>query len=251
MQAAYFSGWFGAAFGRRSSVEDSLALPVYSTLPSRVGGAAAAALTIDDGPTDASVDLLQILNDYGAKASFFLVGARAEKKLNLIERILADGHDVYGHSWSHRRLDCMSEWELQDEMESTEALLRKFRGTPTPYFVRLPFGAGAYDSYVHGALHGWNQHSKILQWNVTLRDWEIGTGISDAESVDRQCAELAEKLLTRERLSGAIVLTHDEALGVDQPLARRVSTQALRHVLDKLQTAAVRVIPVSSALGAA
>jgi len=98
------------------------------------------ALTFDDGPHPIyTAQILELLAEHDATASFFVVGERAQEHPDLIQRILAEGHELGNHSWSHRRMVLKTPGWTRREIERTDALLRKL-GTPAPIHFRAPFG---------------------------------------------------------------------------------------------------------------
>ncbi|WP_372382269.1 polysaccharide deacetylase family protein [Xanthomonas sp. NCPPB 1068] len=72
--------------------------PVLARLPGR---APQVWLTIDDGPSDDTLAMLDLLDAYGAKATFFVVGARAERRPELVREIVRRGHGIGNHSHTH------------------------------------------------------------------------------------------------------------------------------------------------------
>ena len=98
------------------------------------------ALTFDDGPTPEKTEqLLQILAQEQVLATFFLTGAEIEQQPQLLGKILAAGHQVGNHSYSHRRMMFKSLAFIADEIERTDALLQA-GGAPEPYLFRPPYG---------------------------------------------------------------------------------------------------------------
>jgi peptidoglycan/xylan/chitin deacetylase (PgdA/CDA1 family) len=103
-------------------------------------GRPAVSLTFDDGPDpETTRPLLQLLDRHAAKAAFFVNGEKAAKYGDLISEILAHGHDIGNHSYSHDPLLMLRCSEkLYREIESTQVLLRSF-GISTAAF-RPPIG---------------------------------------------------------------------------------------------------------------
>lgn len=103
-------------------------------------GRPAVSLTFDDGPDPGTtLPLLQLLDRHAAKAAFFVTGEKAAKYGDLISAILAHGHDIGNHSYSHDpflMLRCSEKLYL--EIESTQVLLKRF-GISTAAF-RPPVG---------------------------------------------------------------------------------------------------------------
>ena len=83
------------------------------------------ALTYDDGPSPPYTDqLLDVLAKHDVKATFFLIGNRVEQYPETVHRILAEGHQVGNHSYSHPVLGLLPPAAVGREIERTDALLR-------------------------------------------------------------------------------------------------------------------------------
>lgn len=83
----------------------------------------AVALTFDDGPTDHVDDILSLLNKYDIEATFFLIGNEIEKRKEEAEKIVAAGHQVGNHSYSHQRMIFKSPSFIKEEIEKTDKLI--------------------------------------------------------------------------------------------------------------------------------
>jgi peptidoglycan/xylan/chitin deacetylase (PgdA/CDA1 family) len=98
------------------------------------------ALTFDDGPTDLGVQaVLPVLQRYGAHATFFLIGQEIEAHPGLGRRLVAAGHELGNHSYSHKRMWGLFPGHYEDEIRRTDALLRG-EGAANPHFFRPPNG---------------------------------------------------------------------------------------------------------------
>lgn len=87
-------------------------------------------LTFDDGPdTDVTPDVLEILQKFDAKATFFCVGKKAVKHPELLEKIKEMGHSIGNHSYSHIHGNCVSDEVFYDDIEKCDMVLnsRLFR----------------------------------------------------------------------------------------------------------------------------
>ncbi|WP_134701253.1 polysaccharide deacetylase family protein [Ammoniphilus sp. YIM 78166] len=83
------------------------------------------ALTFDDGPTPNVESLLPLLDQYNAKATFFLIGKELENHLQLGKDIVAAGHQLGNHTYSHNRMVLKSPSFIKDEIEKTNVLIRQ------------------------------------------------------------------------------------------------------------------------------
>lgn len=97
------------------------------------------ALTFDDGPTEYTDEVLQILRDLGVKGTFFLTGAEMEKNMPAATWLAAAGHELGNHTYSHRRMLAVSQDAVRDEIERTDGLIRA-TGYGGAIYVRPPGG---------------------------------------------------------------------------------------------------------------
>lgn len=96
------------------------------------------ALTFDDGPTAQGLDaVLPVLARHGAKGTFFMIGKLAEP--GLVARVVADGHEIGNHSYTHKRMIFRSSGFYADEIAATDNALRR-GGAVRPALFRPPFG---------------------------------------------------------------------------------------------------------------
>lgn len=97
------------------------------------------ALTFDDGPTPRGVDaVLPILRSHGARATFFLIGRDMARHPGQAERLLAAGHELGNHTWSHQRNVGHLPQFYRQEVARADALLRRAGARPTLF--RPPYG---------------------------------------------------------------------------------------------------------------
>ncbi|GHU96846.1 hypothetical protein AGMMS49974_11940 [Deltaproteobacteria bacterium] len=123
------------------------------------------ALTFDDGPSRFTPQLLDALSDYGIPATFFLVGSMAKKYPYLVRRIVAEGHEVGNHSWSHPNLRTVSRDRKLAEIARTDVLLRSLGAEPL--FLRPPYGS--FDNSTVEAAESLGL--SIILWSVDTKDW--------------------------------------------------------------------------------
>jgi peptidoglycan/xylan/chitin deacetylase (PgdA/CDA1 family) len=98
------------------------------------------ALTFDDGPDPAwTPRVLDVLRAAGARATFFLVGERAERAPEVVRRMAAEGHEVASHSWSHRCLWFCGPRATAQEIARAHDRLGALAGAPPRHF-RPPWG---------------------------------------------------------------------------------------------------------------
>jgi peptidoglycan-N-acetylglucosamine deacetylase len=98
------------------------------------------ALTFDDGPTpSATEEILSILKEENVKATFFVIGADLERNLEEGRKIVAAGHELGNHSYSHQRMVLKTPSFIESEIERTDQLIRQ-AGYQSAIHFRPPFG---------------------------------------------------------------------------------------------------------------
>ena len=78
-------------------------MPAGEAVGSAGSGSNEIALTFDDGPSHYTGEVLDILDEYGAKATFFIVGRNAKPNVALLRRTVESGHEIGNHTWSTPR----------------------------------------------------------------------------------------------------------------------------------------------------
>ncbi|CAG8549386.1 5836_t:CDS:2 [Paraglomus occultum] len=138
------------------------------------------ALTFDDGSTELTTTLLDTLKSKGAKATFFVNGLNYRciyDMADIIKRIVADGHQLAHHTWSHPDLTTLSDAQIIDEMTKLETAFRKIVGK-VPRYMRPPYGA--YDDRVRAVLGTLGY--KMVLWDIDSGD-SLGYSVSQSEQV--------------------------------------------------------------------
>ena len=99
------------------------------------------AITFDGGPTKAATaSILSTLDTYGVKATFFMLGGNAAKYPDLVRRVVAAGHEIGNHSYTHPRLTELPMNKVREEIEKTDEAVYKAAGV-YPTVIRPPYGA--------------------------------------------------------------------------------------------------------------
>ena len=130
------------------------------------------ALTFDDGPHPTrTVRVLQILADAGVKATFFEIGRNASARPEIARRVLAAGHTIGSHTFSHPNMARLPEPHAELEMESGDASVSAALGLrpgELPFF-RFPYGAKTPSEQSFVQRHG----NTTVFWNMDSEDWRI------------------------------------------------------------------------------
>jgi len=176
------------------------------------------ALTFDDGPSGRFTRrLLEGLEERDARATFFLCGYRLEQYPELAEQILAGGHEIGLHGYSHRDLDNMSRRDIAEELSGTQALLP---GNCRPRFLRPPQGRCSQPVCQVAEATGLS----LLHWSVDPRDWAGKDSAAVCRSIVRQVRD------------GDVILLHDMSDS---------SVDAALNAVDLLQKEGFRFVTVS------
>ena len=150
------------------------------------------ALTFDDGPSKHTERLLDIFAEFGGKGTFFVVGNVLENRQEELNRMVAEGHEIGGHSWDHRQFTKLSSEDMTNEIMNTRAKIYSITGTDST-IIRPPYGS-------------FNDETKsicdengivIIIWSLDTLDWKY----RDADKVyDAIMSEVKD---------GDIILCHD------------------------------------------
>lgn len=134
------------------------------------------ALTFDDGSDGKNVaKILQILTTNKIKATFFITGKAAENHPQKIKDIVAQGHEIGNHSYSHPDFSKLSAAQIKTELDKTEAAVKKAAGKSTKPYFRAPFGS-VNDATLQAV--GNQGYTKTIGWTIDTIDWK---GISSSE----------------------------------------------------------------------
>ncbi|KAK3385533.1 hypothetical protein B0H63DRAFT_510320 [Podospora didyma] len=136
------------------------------------------ALTFDDGPYIYTTELLDLLKQNNVRASFFVVGNNAGKgRINdpssgyapIIQRMIADGHQVGSHTWSHQDLNAATREQRRAQIIHNEIALNSILGVIPTYF-RPPYTRCAGECL--DDLKSWGYH--VVNYDIDTRDWQDG-----------------------------------------------------------------------------
>lgn len=126
-----------------------------------------AALTFDDGPDGKYTPIvLDILQTYGVKATFFVVGKQAERYPEVLLRIQAEGHEIGSHSYAHTNMEKLTPEQIAEDLNKTDEAIAAVTGE-APALFRAPYGA--VPKKLKAVLE--SSDRELVQWNVDPRDW--------------------------------------------------------------------------------
>ena len=176
------------------------------------------ALTFDDGPhPQGTRAVLEILQAYGVRATFFLVGEQVVRSPATAAEVVAAGHTIALHGDRHRNMLRLAPWQVRDDLRRGEERVGAVSGRPLELY-RPPYGVFNAAALAHARRRGW----RPLLWTQWGRDWAAR---ATPESI-------ASKLLDGVG-EGSVLLLHD-ADDYSAPGSWRRTAAALPRVLDGL-----------------
>ncbi len=190
----------------------------------------AVALTFDDGPAMDTEQILTVLDGYGVRSTFFMVGQQIERFPQTARRVAASGHEIGNHSYSHPIFLYRSARETRRQLELAQQIIRDVTGVRAR-FARPPCGVRT-PAYFRSARR---LGLRTVQWDVTGLDWK-----------QRDAGQIAREVITQAR-AGSIILLHDGDSEGKQDRGQTVA--ALPLIIDGLRTRALRIVPLAHLLG--
>ena len=171
---------------------------------------------------DQTMEILNTLDAYGVKTTFFLVDIWSERFPELVKEIDRRGHEIGNHSTSHPQMSKLSSQKIVDELKKMDDRLESLIGKRSA-LVRPPYGD--YNNLVVQTARA--SGYEVIQWSVDSLDWK-NRGVEDLVS-----------RATKNVKSGDIILFHNDS---------KYILQALPQVLERLQKAGFEIVPISELL---
>ncbi|MBQ8504254.1 MAG: polysaccharide deacetylase family protein [Clostridia bacterium] len=148
------------------------------------------ALTYDDGPSNSSTNrILDVLEKYDAKATFFVIGSRVDSYYTTLQRAHRMGCEIGNHTYTHINLPSYSNSTILSEVNKTNAVVKKYTGEE-PTIIRAP--GGAANQRVRDCVG-----MPFIYWSVDTRDWEHRNASKTVASIKNNVRD------------GSIILMHD------------------------------------------
>lgn len=147
------------------------------------------ALTFDDGPGPYTDRILDCLESYGAKATFFVIGRNISSYPDVLKRAHDLGMEIGNHTMNHPRLTKISTSRIKSEINQTSNAVESITGSATT-LVRPPYGS--YNSTVRSAAN-----SSLILWSIDTLDWKTRNADSTVSAVLSEVKD------------GSVVLMHD------------------------------------------
>lgn len=179
------------------------------------------AMTFDDGPHPSlTPKLLDILKERNIKCTFFVIGKNAQMYPHIIRRMIAEGHEVANHTWTHCSLTSRSDAQIRSELKQSEDALVNVANY-RPHLIRPPYGA--INERIKNLMFAEFGYSTIM-WSVDPQDWR------------RPGVSVVTSRLVSGAHPGAIMLAHD----IHPP-----TIQAMPSMFDQLLAKGYQFVTVS------
>ena len=221
------------AAGDRVTGERYLDLPAGVELRETAIRQGTVALTFDDGPDPRwTPRILDILRQYHARATFFVIGSQAAQHPELLQRMYAEGNEVANHTYTHAAdLEHAPGWRFSLELSMTQRVIEAATGHSATLF-RYPYSDSLSDP---------SQENESL-FQVAEQGYQVaGSGVDTQDWTRPGAALITARALADS--DGQTVLLHDG--GGD----RSQTVEALPGILARLQARGLQVVPVSEAIG--
>ena len=134
------------------------------------------AFTFDDGPDSKYTPiLLDLLKKYEVKATFFVVGSKAEKLPELIQRMHNEGHLIGIHNYVHHANWLMTPWKVRKGLNRSAEIIENIIGV-RPSYYRPPWGLlNIFDLILRSKY-------KMILWSVMVGDWRTSVGSDEVKN---------------------------------------------------------------------
>ncbi|MBF8982396.1 polysaccharide deacetylase family protein [Lutibacter sp. B2] len=186
------------------------------------------ALTFDDGPHPRfTPKILDVLKEYDAKATFFMLGKHVKLYPKVVKRVAKEGHEIGNHTYTHIDVKANSSQKIQDEFKKTQEIVYEVTGKK-PTLFRPPYGF--YNSIVKNITS--KEGCRIVLWSThqDSKDWSC-PGVNKIVNT-----------VVKKTKNGDIVILHDYVVGESDTI------EALKTILPELKKKGFKFVTVSELL---
>ncbi|MEF9991391.1 MAG: polysaccharide deacetylase family protein [Romboutsia sp.] len=181
------------------------------------------ALTFDDGPHPKETDkVLDVLQKYNVKATFFVAGKHANWYSKPLVRASQEGHEIGNHTFNHPDISNLSSTEIEEEILKCEETLIKLTGKKTTLF-RPPYGSYRKEELLDIAKK--NNYKIILWTTIDAKDWK-----------NPPASQIADTIINKAQ-NGDIILLHD--------YATNNTVEALNYIIPTMMDKGFKFVTVS------
>lgn len=182
------------------------------------------ALTFDDGAAKSTITILDLLEEYGGRATFFVVGNRVKGNADILKRAASLNCEIANHTWSHKQLTTLSEQQIRDELTKTSDAIKEYVGVDC-VLLRPPYGS--VNKNVKEVAISLNM--PIALWCVDTLDWKTKNAQSTYDTIMKEAKD------------GDIILCHDL-----QPSTAEAMKKAIPELSKKFQLVTVSELLTNS-----
>ena len=180
-------------------------------------------LTFDDGPSENTDKILDVLAEYDVKATFFVIGKTKDYYIPMYQRIVEEGHSLGMHSFSHEYTD------IYDSVENFRKDLHKIQDylyDVTGQVINLyRFPGGSSNGYCRTDINDYLTY--LRDYNISYFDWNVSS--EDASEYKLTKEEIVDNVISRvDKYETVVVLFHDAAY-------RDTTVEALPEIIEKIQ----------------
>lgn len=219
------SSVFSSAYVEESKREEEIEVLSKEEQPEGTEDVKRIYLTFDDGPSSSTNKILDILKAYDVKATFFVVGKTDEASKEVYRRIVAEGHTLGMHSYSHKYDEIyQSEESFKEDLSTLQEYLYEVTGVWSRYY-RFPGGSSNTVSRT--------DMQDLITWlnenDITYYDWNVASG-------DAVSGQLSKETIVNNCLSGigtqteCMILLHDAS-------DKRSTVEALPEIISGIRMA--------------
>ena len=151
------------------------------------------ALTFDDGPSEQTTRILDVLDQYGGKATFCVQGINVEKHADIVRRAVAGGHEIASHTWNHKKLTELSVANIRSQLQRTNDIVKKVTDGYEIKVLRPPYGSVNK-----------NVRTVCAEMDMVIAHWKLDTLDWDTRSTSK-----TYRAIMKGAQNGVIVLCHD------------------------------------------
>lgn len=191
------------------------------------------ALTLDDGPNEPfTSQVIEILKDKRADATFFVIGENCARFPEVLKRLAIQGFEIGNHTWSHDVLPFKAPARIREEIRTTSDLIEKITGK-RPVIFRAP--------------HGWRNpwvNGIALEFGCKPIAWTLGVWDTDRPGA----REIIHRTLKSVR-DGCILLLHD-GRGIEHSADSSQLVEALPIIIDELRHRGFEFVTVTHMMDA-
>ena len=190
-------------------------------------------LTFDDGPSNRTDEVLDVLDDYGVKATFFVTGHTDEHSKAMYQRIVEEGHTIGMHSYTHKYSEIYDSLDsFANDLDRIQNLIYDVTGVDSMYY-RFP--GGSSNKVSNGNMREYIEY--LTDQGITYFDWNVASG--DATTQAYTSEDLVENVMRDVvKYKTSVILLHDSE-------NKAKTVEALPTLIEKLQGQGAVILPIS------